>query len=421
MAVNADRIRSELPDGTLIRVTKLGREYPATRVDTGADVTRLVRRHIRKRAFEAEEGLRVVWTKTGGVQFRKHDAEEIEREFAAMSPVHATGTAVTAAPEAAEAEGAEEMSHADLVAFLERSYSMKPDDLFLSEVRWKYAMRTVLRGGNLMFTGPAGCGKTLACQTVARTFPDRPYFYFNLGASQDPRGMLIGNTHYSPEAGTFVAEALFAKAIQTPNAVILLDETSRAHDDAANILMTVLDRNQRYLRIDERPDTPTIKVAPGVVFLATANIGNEYTGTRVMDRAFLDRFAVIEMEPLNAEEEKSLLGRLYPEIDERWTTALAEIAEATRADVRSDDPRLSTIISTRATVEMAGLIHDGFTLGEAAEVCVYPFFDAAGGAESERVFVKALVQKYLPTEYDEKETPWGENAEDGDGLNKVPW
>ncbi|KKK43037.1 hypothetical protein LCGC14_3169070, partial [marine sediment metagenome] len=101
--------------------------------------------------------------------------------------------------------------------------------------------------------------------------------------------MLIGNTHYDNSAGTFFGEALFVKAIQTPGAIILLDELSRAHDDASNILMTVLDENQRYLRIDEMPETPTIAVAEGVVFLATANVGNEYTGTRVMDRALLDR------------------------------------------------------------------------------------------------------------------------------------
>ena len=43
---------------------------------------------------------------------------------------------------------------------------------------------------------------------------------------------------------------------------------------------------------------------------------------------------------------------------------------------------------------MAGLIVDGFTISEAAEVCVYPFFDADGGMDSERVFVKQIVQKY---------------------------
>jgi hypothetical protein len=43
---------------------------------------------------------------------------------------------------------------------------------------------------------------------------------------------------------------------------------------------------------------------------------------------------------------------------------------------------------------MAGLVQDGFTLGEAAEVCVYPFFDADGGLDSERTFIKQVVQKF---------------------------
>ena len=43
---------------------------------------------------------------------------------------------------------------------------------------------------------------------------------------------------------------------------------------------------------------------------------------------------------------------------------------------------------------MASLIYDGFTLDEAAEVCIYPQYDASGGIDSERTFVKQLVQKW---------------------------
>jgi hypothetical protein len=45
-------------------------------------------------------------------------------------------------------------------------------------------------------------------------------------------------------------------------------------------------------------------------------------------------------------------------------------------------------------LELAGLIYDGFKLTEAAEVAVLPFFDNEGGADSERTFVKQLIQKY---------------------------
>ena len=42
---------------------------------------------------------------------------------------------------------------------------------------------------------------------------------------------------------------------------------------------------QRYLRLDEADGNETVNVAEGVTFVATANIGNEYTSTRVMDKA----------------------------------------------------------------------------------------------------------------------------------------
>jgi hypothetical protein len=46
---------------------------------------------------------------------------------------------------------------------------------------------------------------------------------------------------------------------------------------------------------------------------------------------------------------------------------------------------------------MGGLLYDGFTLMEAAEVAILPFFSADGGLESERTYVKQLVQKYIKT------------------------
>ena len=283
--------------------------------------------------------------------------------------------------------------HNAMLSYIHSSGKLKPDSLIISEVKWKYLVRSAVRGKNIMMTGPAGCGKTMAAKTLV-TALDRPDFYFNLGATQDPRASLIGNTHFNKESGTYFSEALFVKAIQTENAVILLDELSRAHPDAWNILMTVLDEGQRYLRLDEASGQATIKVAKGVTFVATANIGNEYTSTRVMDRALVDRFTQIEMDVLNEDEEKHLLTMLYPNVKEDMIGAVAELAWITRAESNTDEGKLSYHISTRSTVEIAGLLYDGFTLDEAANVAILPKFDEAGGLESERTFVKQLLQKY---------------------------
>ena len=284
--------------------------------------------------------------------------------------------------------------HEEVVNFIADSYKLKPKGLVMNSLKWKYLIRSAVRGKNIMMTGPAGCGKTLSAKSLINGL-DRPNFYFNLGATQDPRATLIGNVHFDKKKGTFFSESLFVKAIQTPNAVILLDELTRAHPDAWNILMTVLDYGQRYLRLDEADGQTTVKVAEGVCFVATANIGNEYTATRQLDKALLDRFTVIEMDTLSDEEEHGLLAYMFPTVDSDMLQNVAKIAFMTRTESLTENPRISSGVSTRTSVEIAGLLFDGFSLEEAADITIYPQYDADGGVDSERTFVKQIVQKFI--------------------------
>lgn len=283
-----------------------------------------------------------------------------------------------------------------VLAFINNAKNIKPADLEMSDIKWKYLVRSALRGKNIMMVGPAGCGKTQAAKALPEA-TGRPFFYFNLGATQDPRSTLIGNTHFKDGQTTF-DESAFVKAIQTENAVVLLDELSRAHPEAWNILMTVLDEGQRYLRLDEDVNAPTIKVATGVSFIATANIGTEYTSTRVLDRALMDRFEIIEVDILSKDREQALLTLRYGKmIPADMIHAVADIADSTRKEWRSEEGKLTTMISTRMTVRVCELLADGFTLNEAAEVAIVPFFDASGGSDSERTFVKQIIQKHMAT------------------------
>jgi len=280
---------------------------------------------------------------------------------------------------------------------INNAHKIKPSSLEMSDVKWKYLVRSAVRGKNIMMVGPAGCGKTQAAKDLP-VATNRPFFYFNLGATQDPRATLIGNTHFKDGQTTF-DESAFVKAIQTENAVILMDELSRAHPEAWNILMTVLDEGQRYLRLDEDINAPLVKVAPGVSFIATANIGTEYTSTRVLDRALMDRFDIIEVDILSLSQEEALLTRRFGDVvSAKMIHAVADIADATRKEWRSEEGKLTTMVSTRMTVRICELLADGFSLTEAAEVAVLPFFDASGGSDSERVFVKQIIQKHMATE-----------------------
>ena len=272
-------------------------------------------------------------------------------------------------------------------------HATPPKDFFIDKLKWKFLVRNIEKGKNIMMTGPSGCGKTDATFKAAN-YLEREVHYFNLGATQDPRSTLIGNTHYNKDSGTYFSESLFVNAIQQENAVILLDELSRAHPEAWNILMTVLDPIQRYLRLDEKDNSPTIKIANGVSFIATANIGMEYTATRVIDRAILDRFSLIEMDVLSEDDEYTLLKGKFPTIDENTLLQLCSIVGDIRKEINTDSPRLSTMISTRNTIEIAELIMDGFSIHDAAQLLIYPLYPNDGN-DSERVFVKQLIQKYV--------------------------
>ena len=339
----------------------------------------------RRKAGLAGKAVRRFNTKTGKETYRLVDVSEYDM---LVQPLKSEGV-VTATETPTTHEGILKVIHED-------SVKLKPRELVISDLKWKYLVRSAVRARNIMMTGPAGCGKTMAAKYLVQGLK-RPDFYFNLGATQDPRATLIGNTQFNKEKGTYFSQSAFVKAITTPNAIILLDEISRAHPDAWNILMTVLDQNQRYLRLDEAEGSPIVKVAEGVTFIATANIGNQYTATRVMDRAINDRFVTIEMDVLNAEQELGLLQMMYPNVEADTLKAIAEIASHTREVSRDEIGKLSNMVSTRASVEMASLVYDGFSLMEAAEVAILPFFAPDGGMESERTYVKQLIQKYVKT------------------------
>ena len=359
------------------RVEKSGVRFNAFDTD-GNKRNSEITTHTRKKAFNENYLLGRFTGSTGKKYWR-----QVDESVVSMAGNSSTDTTTVEVP----------TDHAEVLNFIHSSYSLKPQGLMMNELKWKYLVRSGVRGKNIMMTGPAGCGKTMAAKALVNAL-DRPDFYFNLGATQDPRATLVGNVHFEKRSGTYFSESLFVKAIQTPNAVILLDELSRAHPDAWNILMTVLDQGQRYLRLDEQDGQATIKVAEGVTFVATANIGNEYTSTRVMDKALMDRFTIVEMDVLSETEEYELLSYMFPHVDADVLVSVSKIADLTRKESKSDTARIGAGISTRTTVELSGLLYDGFSLQEAAEVSIYPQYDDAGGVDSERTFVKQIVQKF---------------------------
>lgn len=134
---------------------------------------------------------------------------------------------------------------------------------------------------NILITGQSGFGKT----TIARRFAEktgRKFVKVDLALVAEASDFL-GSMQLVNGTTNFV-DTPFSKAIEEGNHVILLDEINRAYANTTNPLLGLLD------------DTHTVSfngrqysVAPNTVFIVTANIGFQYTGTFKADAALMNR------------------------------------------------------------------------------------------------------------------------------------
>lgn len=277
----------------------------------------------------------------------------------------------------------------DFKELLLKTTNKKPSNLIIRDSQWKMLVRNCLRAKNTMIVGESGCGKTISIKELAKTL-NRPLYYMNMGSTQDPRTVLLGTNQYSKEKGTHFVKSSFIKALTTPNQIILLDELSRAHPEAMNILMTVLDKEQRYIRIDETNEV--INIDQTVSFFATANIGSQYTATRVLDRAIQDRFFISEVTMLNKEDNLMLLNTRFP--NSPLNVMLCDIYDVIKNEYLYTDGSLSQFISTRVLLEAAQLAEDGFSIDEISCELFETLFDDDGTNDSERTFVKQIIERF---------------------------
>ena len=87
--------------------------------------------------------------------------------------------------------------------------------------------------------------------------------------------------------------------------------------------------------------------------------------------------------------------------------------------MKKEDSKITTFIPTGAVLEMAELVEDGFELSEIAEVAIYPDYASDGGTDSERTYMKQLVQKYIkpPT----KKSPINDPLDNASNTEEVPF
>jgi MoxR-like ATPase len=139
---------------------------------------------------------------------------------------------------------------------------------------------------NVLFTGPAGTGKSSAVRDYAHK-RNLPMVTVECTAQIDQS---ITQGRFVPTGVGNETKWMYsqmATAIQQPS-VILLNELTRMSPKAASLFLRLL--QERELLIE--PLNQVIKVHPECIIIADQNTGNGYTGTSKQDAALVDRFNI---------------------------------------------------------------------------------------------------------------------------------
>ena len=263
--------------------------------------------------------------------------------------------------------------------------SIDKDGFSISDDNWRLLLRNILTGTNTIMVGPTGTGKTelvmLACRKMGIECN-----IFNMGTIFDPISELLG-VHRLVGGSSKFDYAKFAQDVQKP-CVILLDELSRAPVTTNNVLFPCLD-SRRTLPVDMAggEDVRNIKIHPQCVFIATANVGSEYTGTMSMDRALVGRFFPLELGYMEGKDEAKVLVKRFG-INNDDAVNIVAVAETVRNKYSKTE--LSCSLSTRETLMAAKLISDGWSAQKAMELTFLPLFEGTR-VEGERAVVMQII------------------------------
>lgn len=206
--------------------------------------------------------------------------------------------------------------------------------------------------------GPAGTGKSTIGENASKALGLD--FYAKSCSAQTTESSLLG---FIDANGNYIATA-FRKAYEN-GGVFLLDEVDNGNPNVLSVLNSALANGVMAF-----PDR-MVRRSDNFVAIATANtIGNgataEYVGRNPLDKAFLDRFANIEVnyDP-NVEEAmlKSVTG-LDVATQEKWLRTVYKC----RANVQSYG--LKVVVSPRAIVNGAKLLRNNIPMNRVAELVI---------------------------------------------------
>jgi len=270
-------------------------DTPNTRLDVdpdGFDVNKLIADkksyltdYVNGFVISARDAERVTWAKQ--VEQKDTKIKSLNRELA----IHRAGSKPAAGdetevfnPEVPELDKHYKLSK-DVVAMLDGIVQLSDES----------PQNVELRGGPS--SGKSACVRWLAAKH------GRPFHSVNCAITREA-GHWFGGIRAENGSTKFV-ESEFVRAITHGNVIVRVEEWNRLSPYVQNALYEILDPDQRQTYVE---GYGMVRVAPGTIFMATANVGTQYQGTYKMCESMQSRFtAKIEFPDMDSSLLSSLL------------------------------------------------------------------------------------------------------------------
>ena len=211
----------------------------------------------------------------------------------------------------------------------------------------------------IMMIGPSGYGKTSVPEQKAKDWK-MSFWRQDCATVRDPeeffgyRGAVDAST-MTEDGETYFAESHFTKFLTEGNCVIVLDELNRVDPYISNILFPLLDHAGRTTVAGHE-----IVVGPNVIFVATVNLGFQFTGTFTLDTALTNRFlAKVIVGPLPTGIEANIL-QARTGVNEDVAKKIVRLMTGLRQ--LNSKGQLSVDASTRVSLQIAELCFAGLDM-----------------------------------------------------------
>lgn len=251
--------------------------------------------------------------------------------------------------------------------------------------------RSIYNRTNILLLGSTGSGKTELVMNLAKEM-DLPLHIFDMGTMVDPIMSLVGTHIITTEDGKSVSKfctSRFSEVIQKPG-IVLLDELSRANVMANNLLFPCLDSRRELSMEYSFHNHEPIKIHPECIFIATANLGGQYTGTHRLDHALLSRFMVVHIAEPPIGEIQDIIEKEF-ELSKKESKTIVDIYKSINDKHERFEIQINLTIRNLKTI--CNLVKSGFTIYDAFYIVTDGLSFSTNDKEQQKLIEAILNEK----------------------------